>query len=136
MGALFALAKILFGKLPWCALAGGLAGIIVGYPYSFFQVQNPTTLLTLQEVVLLAVVLGLVAWLFLLLTIGILLKYALSSIALQTFFTALLTAFLTIYVNNIINLPFLTVIFGMIIGILIGYLLCLLCRRYRPGLRG
>ena len=83
-----------------------------------------------------AVVLGLIAWLFLLLVIGVWLKYGIGSIALQTFVTAFLTAFFTVYLSNIINLPYLTVILGWLVGILIGYLLCLFCRRYFPGLRG
>jgi hypothetical protein len=136
MGALFAFAKALFGKLPWCSLAGGLAGVITGFIFSLFQVQNPTIVLTLQEVLLIAVVLALVAWLFLLLVIGIWLKYGVGPIALQTFVTALLTAIATVYLNNIIKLPYLAVILGWLIGILIGYLLCLFCRRYSPGLRG
>jgi len=136
MGALFAFAKALFGKLPWCSLAGGLAGVITGFVFSLFQVQNPTIVLTLQEVLLIAVVLGLVAWLFLLLVIGVWLKYGVGAIALQTFVTALLTAIATVYLNNIIKLPYLAVILGWLVGILIGYLLCLFCRRYSSGLRG
>jgi acid phosphatase family membrane protein YuiD len=136
MGALFAFAKALFGKLPWCSLAGGIAGIITGFIFSLFQVQNPTLVLTLQELLLIAVVLGLVAWLFLLLVIGVWLKYGVGAIALQTFVTALLAAIATVYLNNIIKLPYLAVILGWLVGILIGYLLCLFCRRYSPDLRG
>jgi len=136
MGALFALAKALFGKLPWCSLAGGLAGILTGFIFSLFQVQNPTIAPTMQEILLIALVLGLIAWLFLLLAIGVWLKYGISSIALQTFVTAILTAIATVYFSYLVNLPYLTVILGWIVGIFIGYLLCLFCRIYVPGLRG
>src|SRR5947208_11702479 len=118
MGALFAFAKALFGRLPWCSLAGGLAGVITGFIFSLFQVQNPTIVLTVQEVLLVAVVLGLVAWLFVLLVIGVWLKYGAGTIALQTFVTALLTALATVYLNNIIKLPYLAVILGWLAGIL------------------
>ena len=136
MGALFAFAKALFGKLPWCSLAGGVAGIITGFVFSLFQVQNPTIVLTIQQILQIAAILGLISWLFLLLVIGVWLKYGIPSIALQTFVTAFLTAFFTVYLSNVINLPYLTVILGWLVGILIGYLLCLFCRRYFPGLRG
>ncbi len=136
MGALVAFAKALFGKLPWCSLAGGLAGVISGFVFSLFQVQNPTILLTIQQIFQIAVVLGLIAWLCLLLVIGIWLKYGIGSIALQTFVTSFLTAFFTVYLSDIVNLPYLTVILGWVVGILIGYLLCMFCRRYFPSRRG
>ncbi|PYS99107.1 MAG: hypothetical protein DMF63_13640 [Acidobacteria bacterium] len=136
MGALLAFAKLFFGKLPWCSLAGGLAGVVTGFVFSLFQIQNPTIILTMPQIVQIAAVLGLVSWLFLLLVIGVWLKYGIKSIALQTFVTAFLTAFFTVYLSNLLNLPYLTVILGLLAGILIGYILCLFCRRYFPGLRG
>ncbi|HVG28575.1 MAG TPA: hypothetical protein VM864_02540 [Pyrinomonadaceae bacterium] len=131
MQALVALAKALFGKLSYCSKSGALAGLVAGFFCALGLLQLAETPMSLSTTDLFkgGLALGLLAWLVLLLVIGVLLRYGLKQVALFAFIIAVITALLTVFINYAIQVPVLAVLIGLLVGILVGLLLCWFCRR-------
>lgn len=117
-----------------CAASGAIAGGIVGLLVGLFQAAMPGVI-PLPDVVRAALILGLFAWLVILLIVGVWLHYGAGAIALSSLVTTLLTSLLTVYLANKIQLPVLAVWIGILVGTLVGYLLCRVCGepRYAVG---
>ena len=73
-------------------------------------------------------ILAIVAWIAILVVIGLWLHYGVPAIAWQSLVTSWITAILTVYVCDKVHLALLAVWIGLLIGTLIGALLCRLCK--------
>ena len=109
-----------------CAASGAIAGGIVGLLVGLFQVAMPGVI-PLADVVRAALILGLFAWLVILLIVGVWLHYGVGAIALSSLVTTFLTSLLTVFLANKIQIPPLAVWIGILVGTLVGYALCRLC---------
>lgn len=109
-----------------CAASGAIAGGLVGLLVGLFQLQPPGVIPS-ADVVRVALILGIFAWLVVLLIVGLWLHYGVGPIALQSLVTTLLTSLLTVYLANKVHLPPLSVWIGILIGTLVGWLLCRFC---------
>jgi hypothetical protein len=134
MGALFGLAKAIFGKFSLCSLIGGIVGAISGFLFGLLLGQFGSLVLTATEIIRIGLLLALFGWLAVLLFVGLWLRYRIATILLPSLIIAVLTAILTIYVNYLIQQPIFATLFGLLLGILIGFIICLFCRR-RQGRR-
>jgi hypothetical protein len=109
-----------------CAVSGAIAGGIVGLLVGLFQAAMPGVI-PLADVIRAALILGLFAWLVILLIVGVWLHYGVGAIALSSLVTTFLTSLLTVYLANKIQLPVLATWIGILVGTLVGYALCRLC---------
>lgn len=109
-----------------CAVSGAIAGGFIGLIIGLAQAQSPLVL-TMSQVVQAAVILGLLAWLVLLLIVGVWLHYGVSAIGLPSLVTSLLTSLLTVYLANKVQISLLAVFIGLLAGTLVGFALCRLC---------
>ena len=110
-----------------CAVTGAIAGGLVGLIVGLFQSTMPAVL-TMPEILRVTLILGLFAWLAILLIVGVWVRYGAIAIALPSLITTFITAFLTVYLANKLQVPVLAVWLGLIVGTLVGLLLCRLCR--------
>jgi hypothetical protein len=133
MKLLLAIAKALFGKLSLCALAGGIAGAVSGGMFGIVLEGYPAHTLPLLSQLQAGLILGAVAWIVLLIVIGVWLHYGLGQIAAQAFVNAIITSVLTVLLAYAIHIAWLATIIGMLVGILVGTILCLFCRRWDRG---
>ena len=133
MKLLLAIAKALFDKLSLCALGGGIAGAVSGGLFGIVLEGYPAHTLPLLSQLQAGLLLGVVAWIVLLIVIGVWLHYGLGQIAAQAFVNAMITSVLTVLLAYAIHLPWLATIIGMLVGILVGTILCSFCRRWARG---
>ena len=131
MGALVALARVLFGRLSFCALNGGLVGAIAGLLFGLLQGEFPNQPLAIGELLPIALLLGLVGWVVVLVVVGMWIHYGAAAVAWPALLNALLTALLTVWLNNLLLRPELASLIGLLVGILVGTILCRLCARDR-----
>lgn len=122
-----ALGRMLFGRLSFCALAGGIAGAVVGLLWGAYLYFHPTVVLTAPELLLIALLLGAAAWLWILLLIGVWLHYGAAAIAMPSLINAVSTAILTVFAVYAANLPHLAAPLGIAAGIAVGAILCRIC---------
>lgn len=134
--AFIAAATALFGRFSFCAKIGAIVGIIAGSFFALLQGSSPAATFAPQELLLMGIALALVGWLFVLLAVGIWLRYGAAAIAGPALLNALITAILTVLVCDFFGLPALDWIFGLVIGLLVGTLLCRLCERWPVFLKG
>jgi len=129
MNALFAFGRTLFGRLNLCALSGALSGAATGFFFGLLQFHLEAEGLPLSgsEIVVVALLLGLLGWVTVLVVVGVWLRYKMQAIALPALINAVLTSVLTVYVSNVIQLPALASLVGLLIGILVGAIFCWLC---------
>lgn len=132
LGAFIAFATVLFGRFSFCAKLGAMFGIIAGSLFAFLQGLTPGVSYPPAELLLIGVVLALLGWLFVLLAVGVWLRYGAAAIAAPALLNALITAILTVFVSNAVQQPALNWIIGLLIGLLIGALFCRFCERW-PG---
>ncbi|MBZ0281429.1 MAG: hypothetical protein K8L97_11875 [Anaerolineae bacterium] len=129
MNLLITTSKTLFGRVPFCGINGGIIGIIVGFLFGMLQLEHPDGSFTLAELVIAILLLVLVSWAFILLVVGVWLRYGAGQIALPALVNALITGTLTVLANLIVKSTALSVPLGWLIGILVGMALCWLCSR-------
>jgi hypothetical protein len=128
MNILRSIANLIYGRLPICAIAGSLAGVITGFIFGLLLIGTPNGLpLSMSDVLLAGTILGVFSWLFLLFLIGVLMRYGIRNTALALFLNAILTSILTVFVINKVLNPALAFLIGWIIGTAVGYLLCRIC---------
>ncbi len=117
-----------------CALAGGFCGGVAGALLGLYQAADPAFRLSGPEVWQMGLLLALVAWIGVLVVIGLWLHYGLRATALPALVTAVIVSIITVAIANKVHVPPLTVWIGLIVGTLIGAALCAFCRlRYTPA---
>jgi hypothetical protein len=79
-----------------------------------------------------SLLLAFVAWIVVMIVLGVWLHYGLSQIAVPAAVNAIITSFLTVWLNLIIQLPWL----APLLGILVGLILCRFCRPVSKARRG
>jgi len=107
-----------------CAVTGAIAGGFAGMLFGFAQLQQPA--LTPTDAVKVGILLGLVAWVFILMVEALWLHYG-AAVVWPSLVTSLLSAILTVVVANAVAVPVLSVWIGLLFGTLVGALLCRLC---------
>lgn len=127
MKAFVSIANAIFGRMPFCSVAGAFIGATTGFVLSMFQTAEPVVRLTLPQVVQFGLILALASFLFLLLVFGLLLRYRISAIFWPGLVNAVLTSLLTVAIANAVHRSFLTCWIGIIVGIIVGWILCRLC---------
>lgn len=128
MKTLFDLLGAPFARLPFCSLPGAVAGSFAGFIVTLFMLEHPDLTLSPQEQVLLGLMIGITAWLLILLLYGMILQYGIGAIMWPSLLNALLSALLTVFVNLWLARPPIASVLGLLIGILVGALLCRFCR--------
>ncbi|MBS0447625.1 MAG: hypothetical protein JSR59_16910 [Proteobacteria bacterium] len=115
-----------------CAVTGAIAGGFAGMSFGIAQLQQPA--LPLTDAIEVGILLGLVAWVFILMVEGLWLHYG-SAVVWPSLITSLSSAVLTVVIANAVALPVLSVWIGILFGTVVGALLCRLCGE-RPGAQG
>jgi hypothetical protein len=128
MKAFILLGQLLFGKLPFCSLVGGIIGVIVGTFMSLTQDALGTAMPPMTDIITRSLLLALVAWVFVVLLFGVWLRYGITQIAAPAAVNAILTSFFTVWFNLLIRVAWLAPLIGLLVGILIGLILCRFCR--------
>src|SRR5688572_29420987 len=136
MNMLKAISLKLFGKVPFCGLNGGILGIIVGFLFGLLQFAHPTADHAVSEIIIIILTMILVSWAYVLLVVGVWLRYGAKQIALPLLLSAAITGTLTVLANLLLNQIALAVPVGWLIGIVVGTLLCWLCNRGYLTLEG
>jgi len=119
-------------RLPICAQAGALMGVIAGFTLALVQLAqdfNPTT----TELTGAALLITAFIWVVALFLVGVVMHFAIRQSALPTLVNALLASFATVAASQGINVPGLITVAGLIIGALVGAILCALCRSFAGG---
>jgi len=129
MNLLTTTSKALFGRIPFCGINGGIIGIIVGFLFGVLRFEHPDGGYTAAEIIIIILVLALASWAFILLVVGVWLRYGAGQIALPALINTLITATLTVLANLIVKSTVLAVPLGWLIGVLVGTALCWLCSR-------
>jgi len=132
LGAFIAFATVLFGRFSFCAKVGAIVGIIAGSFFALLQGMTPGVSYPPPELLLIGAALALLGWLFVLLAVGVWLRYGAAAIAAPALLNALVTAILTVFVGNFVQQPALDWLIGLLIGLVVGALLCRWCGRW-PG---
>jgi acid phosphatase family membrane protein YuiD len=129
IASLRTLGLLLFGRLSFCALVGGMLGAITGLLFTAIQAPG---LYTNQDLLYISLALAFVSFLLVLLIAGGFCRYGVRSIFLGTLVNSLVTSVLTVFAAERVGFPPVTALLGLVIGILVGSILCRLCRRVRP----
>lgn len=115
-----------------CAAAGAIAGGFAGLMTALLQIMHGTVpALTPSSTFWRAVILlTLVAVLIVLFLMGVLLRYGIGNIVLQSIVTCFFSVLLTVWLLEKINVPVIAVPLGIVIGTIVGWILCyLFCGR-------
>ena len=133
MKAFVLLGQLLFGKLPFCSLVGGMIGVIVGTFMGLTQDSLGAAMPPLSDVLVHSLLLAVIAWAFVVLLFGVWLRYDIAQIAAPALVNAVLTSFFTMWLNLLIRVTWLAPLIGLVVGILIGLILCRFCRPVARG---
>lgn len=125
---LFTLLSPLLQKLGVCATAGFIAGAFAGFMlWTYYTFLNPTPgPFTSAQIVQMALLLALGAWLVLIFAFVILGRVPFLSIWYSSLFNCILTCLLTVWVVYKLDLWIIAYLIGMLIGIWVGLMLCYL----------
>ncbi len=123
-----ALVARLLASMSVCAAAGAIDGILTGFIFGLVRDEFSGQPRPVGKLLLGALILAGVGWLVILFVIGILYRYGVWAIALQSLITALITSIATVFVVNA-HLQAVGALIGLLIGLIVGSLLCLLCER-------
>jgi hypothetical protein len=129
MGLMVKIARLLFGRLSFCALNGALIGALAGFLFGALLLEHGSHTFTPAELLQIALLLALICWFVVLVIVGLWLHYGASAIAWPLLLNALLTCVFTVWFNNLIRIPELATIVGLLVGLIVGSLLCRFCRR-------
>ncbi|MEA2804941.1 MAG: hypothetical protein QOE49_5036 [Rhodospirillaceae bacterium] len=128
MKAIVLLGQLLFGKLPFCSVVGGMIGVVAGTFMGLAEAALGGAMPPMASIVSHSLLLALVGWVTVLVMFGLWLHYGIVQIALPAAVNAVLTSFLTMWLNLLIQLPWLATLIGLLVGILVGLILCQFCR--------
>jgi hypothetical protein len=131
-----AIGYAIFGRLPFCAISGALAGVITGTFFSLAQALHPVQLTTV-EVIGTGLVLGLIGLVAILIVLVLLFHYRFAAVFGPAVVTALIVGVVVVAVLNSVQRPPLGPLLGFVIGLVVGALLCYAaCRVLRREVRG
>lgn len=116
-----------FRRLPFCSLPGAIIGAMTGFLMAVLMLSMPGLTLTPQQLVVAALLFGLVSLLLVLFLFGLLLRYGVAQIFPAALGNTLVTALIVTFVTYWMQMPALGGIVGLLIGVLIGALLCWMC---------
>jgi len=120
---LVALARLLFGKLPVCALVGGMVGASGGALLGMYMVDADPAVWPDAARVWAALLLAAVgAALAILLLVGAERRPA--TVIPPILVNAVLTSLANVYLNILVHVPGLALLVGWLAGVLVGLLLC------------
>lgn len=125
------LGHALFGKLPFCSLAGALAGMPVGFLFGLylFEIGSAGLPIPYGQLVQGSLLLAFFGWLFALLVLCSWLRYRFASVAWPALLNSVLTSLLTLFWLHALAIPALGTLVGLISGVLVGAIFCWICRR-------
>lgn len=114
-----------------CAVTGAIAGAIVGGLFGMAHAlagspPPPAPLLLWQ----IAIGLSIVAWLLVLLIVGVFGNYGVVTIAARALVTSLVTGILTVWLIALLRAGVYGMLLGWLVGFLVGRLFCAMCSRY------
>lgn len=122
-----------FRRISFCAKVGALAGSFSAG--LFTAIQFASTGFTFQEALITGAILALGAWLFVLLIVGVLLRYGITQIALITLIICLLTSVGIAILLHSYPLPRQSLVVGFVLGLIIGEIICRICTLLTRGIR-
>jgi len=110
-----------------CAVSGAIAGAFVGGLFGSvaFMAANPTIPASL--LIKIAIALSLVAWIFVLVIVGVFGNYGVLTIAGQSFVTSVITGIVTVLLAYATHAGLFGMLLGWVVGFLVGKALCALC---------
>jgi hypothetical protein len=108
-----------------CAVSGAIAGGITGLLFGLAQLSSGKIAMTAAAET--GIVLGFIAWIAILVVVGLWLHYGPRVIALPSLITSLVTAVLTVFIGNQLSIPILDVWIGLLVGTVVGAIFCRLC---------
>jgi hypothetical protein len=112
------------------AIAGAFVGGVFGLVYSLTGSPPVPGFSLLWEI---AVGLSVVAWLIVLVVVGILGNYGVLRIAVQAFVTSMVTGVLTVWLIYGLNAGLYGMLLGWLLGFAVGRALCSMCFSYQGG---
>lgn len=127
------LGQALFGKLPFCALVGGVLGVVAGSFFGLVVAAVAPGGLTATQIVQAGLMLAVAGWITVLVMFGLWLRYGLAQLWVATAVNALLTSILTVWVGDLVHVAWLCPLIGLLIGVLVGLILCWLCPQFARG---
>jgi hypothetical protein len=122
--ALRQLGLLLFGRLSFCALMGGLAGAICGLLFAVIQTGHAPGIFTNQALLYIGLMLGLTAFVLLLLIVGGFCRYGVRAIFVGALLISLVTGVVTTFVSERVGISTITAIVGLLVGIVVGSIFC------------
>jgi hypothetical protein len=128
MKLLVLLGQLLFGKLPFCSVVGGVIGVLVGTFMGLSEAALSPGMPPLASIISNSLLLALLGWIFVVALFGVWLHYGVAQIAPPAAVNAILTSFLTVWLNLMLRMPVLATPVGLLAGILVGLILCRFCR--------
>jgi xanthosine utilization system XapX-like protein len=111
-----------------CALAGVVAGIVVGFLFEMLQFAQPARF-AIADLLRIGLLLGLVGWITVLLFLGLIAGQGDWAMVLPSLLTSVVTGLLTVAIDNALWQPVTSVFVGIIVGFLVGRMLCWACRQ-------
>jgi hypothetical protein len=116
-----------------CAVTGSIAGALVGGLYGLFAFVSGNMPLTASSIIETAIGLSLLAWVAVLLIVGVLGDYGAVAIAGQALVTCVLTGVATVELIHALHAGLFGMLLGWIVGFLIGKALCAFCGMTQRG---
>ena len=116
-----------------CAVTGAIAGAFVGGLFGLVEFVAANPPMPRPALIAIAIGLSLVAWLVVLVIVGVFGNYGVFAIAGQSLVTCGLTGILTVLLVHATRAGLFGMLLGWIIGFLVGKALCMLC--YQPQRR-
>lgn len=110
-----------------CAVSGAIAGAFVGGVFGLVEFVTANFPLSHLTLLIVAVGLSLIAWLVVLIIVGVFGNYGVRAIASRSFVTTGVTGFLTVLLVYTSHAGLAGMLLGWIVGFLVGKMLCALC---------
>ena len=112
-----------------CALCGAIAGALTGFIFGLAQWGIPGNRLSIYVGVNVGITLGLLAFLAIVLFIGVLGNFGVQRLVWPALFTSILVSVLVVLIVNWINAQVFGTLLGWIVGLIVGRALCYACAR-------
>lgn len=113
-----------------CAVSGAIAGAFVGGLFGLVEFVTPNPAFPGAVLPAVAVGLSLIAWLGILVIVGVFGNYGVRAIASQSLVTTGITGILTVLLIHATHAGLAGMLLGWIIGFLVGKVLCRLCTAF------
>ncbi len=121
--------SICLSRLGPCALCGSIAGGGAGFVFGLTQFGLPTAPIPTHAAIAVGILLGFLAYLGILLFIGVLGNFGVRALLLPALITCLLAGLVTVVVVNRLDAQLFSTLIGWILGAIVGRLLCYSCSK-------